>query len=328
MYKCEFSKENASIKFSLLNIVAILYKWGKIWWNVKSPVWITWAMLALLLTESLWVLVDRFHQPISRPTELLLATSLSHSDGAKARETWSLQFESSEQCQCWYWHNLYKCWLMEFHQPISRPTEFLLATSLSHSDGGKARETWSFQFETSEQCQCWYWHNLYKCWLMEFRRHNSGSCQLTEFLLAMFCSLTEFLLSSSSSESYPLLTWPKGGLSNTPAVELRWLRLLLLLPIGRPLWAPSVFIWDLRRSAMTELRLTSSALIVSFRKVSLRPSTGVPEQRQKLSICTPNKGMSSNSTFNGSLFHLHLINGFWNCVFYVKCSGRITMNLK
>jgi hypothetical protein len=127
----------------------------------------------------------------------------------------------------------------------------------------------------------------------------------------MFCSLTELVVSSSSSESYPLFTWPPGGLSNTPAVELRWLRLLLLFPIGRPLWAPSVFIWDLRRSAMTELRLTSSALIVSLRKVSLRPSTGVPRQRQELIICFHNNSVSNSYTFAGSLFRLHLLNGYF-----------------
>lgn len=179
---------------------------------------------------------------------------------------------------------------------------------LSQCRAGQANKVWSLQYES---CESWHWQNLYKCWLIEFRRPNSGSCQLTEFLLAMFCSLTEFLVSSSSSESYPLFTWPPGGLSNTPAVELRWLRLLLLFPIGRPLWAPSVFIWDLRRSAMTELRRTSSALIVSLRKVSLRPSTGVPEQRQEMIICLHNKGVSNSYTFPGSLFHLRLLNGYF-----------------
>jgi len=54
---------------------------------------------------------------------------------------------------------------------------------------------------------------------------------------------------------------------------------LLLFPTVSPLWAPSVFMWDLRRSAITKFRLTSSALIVSLRKVSVRPSTGVPRQK-------------------------------------------------
>nr|CAD7396905.1 unnamed protein product [Timema cristinae] len=41
---------------------------------------------------------------------------------------------------------------------------------------------------------------------------------------------------------------------------------MLLLTTGRPLVAPKVFICDLRRSAITEFRLTSNALIVSLRR--------------------------------------------------------------
>jgi hypothetical protein len=60
------------------------------------------------------------------------------------------------------------------------------------------------------------------------------------------------------------------------------LRLLLLFPTASPLCAPSVFMWDLRRSAITEFRLTSNALMVSLRRVSLRPSTGVPRQKGEI----------------------------------------------
>jgi hypothetical protein len=60
--------------------------------------------------------------------------------------------------------------------------------------------------------------------------------------------------------------------------------LLLLFPRGSPLWAPRVFMWDFRRSAITEFRLTSRAFIVSLRKVSLRPSTGVPKQKGEVFI--------------------------------------------
>ena len=120
---------------------------------------------------------------------------------------------------------------------------------------------------------------FYRCWLIEFLLPFSGSCQLTAFLLAMFCSLTEFLVSSSSSDSYALLIWLTGVLSNTPAVELRWLQ--LLFPTVSPLWAPKVFMWDLRLSAITELPLTSSALILSLRRATFRPSTGVPRRKGK-----------------------------------------------
>nr|CAD7431584.1 unnamed protein product [Timema monikensis] len=50
---------------------------------------------------------------------------------------------------------------------------------------------------------------------------------------------------------------------------------MLLLTTGRPLVAPKVFICDLRRSAITEFRLTSNALIVSLRRVSFLPKTDV-----------------------------------------------------
>jgi hypothetical protein len=78
-------------------------------------------------------------------------------------------------------------------------------------------------------------------------------------------------------------------------VELRWLRLLVLLGTVSPLWAPSVFMWDLRRSAITEFRLTSSALIVSLRRVSFRPSTGVPRQKGNIFRYLPLHGDSANS---------------------------------
>jgi len=54
---------------------------------------------------------------------------------------------------------------------------------------------------------------------------------------------------------------------------------VVVVPDGQSLWAPSVFMWDLRRSAITKFRLTSSALIVSLRRVSFLPSTGVPRQK-------------------------------------------------
>ena len=53
--------------------------------------------------------------------------------------------------------------------------------------------------------------------------------------------------------------------------------------------------WDLRRSAITELRLTSSALIVSLRRVSLRPSTGVPRQKGELFRYVRLHGDSANN---------------------------------
>nr|CAD7397450.1 unnamed protein product [Timema poppensis] len=54
---------------------------------------------------------------------------------------------------------------------------------------------------------------------------------------------------------------------------------MLLLTTGRPLVAPKVFICDLRRSAITEFRLTSNALMVSLRRsLYLRRVSGLPLQ--------------------------------------------------
>ena len=162
---------------------------------------------------------------------------------------------------------------------------------------------------------------FYRCWLIEFLLPFSASCQLTEFLLAMFCSLTEFLVSSSSSDSYALLIWPTGVLSNTPAVELRLLRLLLLLfPTVSPLWAPSVFMWDLRRSAITEFRLTSSALMVSLRRVSLRPSTGVPRKMGEILLsCTYRAYWIINSEIIPTRCNNCVYSSQW---LYSTCFGR------
>nr|CAD7200069.1 unnamed protein product [Timema douglasi] len=61
--------------------------------------------------------------------------------------------------------------------------------------------------------------------------------------------------------------------------ELSELGTMLLLTTGRPLVAPKVFICDLRRSAITEFRLTSNALIVSLRRsLYLRRVSGLPLQ--------------------------------------------------
>ena len=54
---------------------------------------------------------------------------------------------------------------------------------------------------------------------------------------------------------------------------------VVVVPDGHSLWAPNIFMWDLRLSAITELRLTSSALIVSLRRVNFRPSTGAPRRK-------------------------------------------------
>jgi hypothetical protein len=48
-----------------------------------------------------------------------------------------------------------------------------------------------------------------------------------------------------------------------------------------------------------------------LRKVSLRPNTGVPGQRQELVMCVHNNSVSSSYTSLGSLFLLCLLSGYF-----------------